>query len=162
MLIQLPGGREATLKYLSDLNKATSPLIKHDVKELPQFPVGAKSALLRRMTVIDDSGQIRVTPLTQTLQMRVYREVATELTDHQNAQAAVKFRMKRESLFTDGHAGLKAIEWTEPLRISLLTGCDIFQHGQSGSGIKTTMQSCIACHYCGGGDRSQCVHLQAG
>jgi hypothetical protein len=150
VFVQLPGGRQATLDYVNDLNKATRQLVKHDVEALPQFPVGTKTALLRRMTVIDNAGQIQLTPLTQTLQMRVYRQVGAEVTDHQNAQAPVKFRMKRGSLFDDDDGGLEAIEWDEPLRVSLLSSGDIYDHDRRGSSIKTTMQSCIACHSCGG------------
>jgi hypothetical protein len=150
VFLQLPGGRKATLNYLHDLNRATSKLVGDDSSHLPQFPVGTVAALLRQMTVIDDTGRIQVTPLTQTLQMRVYRLVGSEVTDHKNSQAAVKFRMKRESLFADGHQGLEAIDWSEPLRISLLQHNDVYERKSADFYIKTTMQSCIACHSCGG------------
>lgn len=150
VFLQLPGGRKATLNYLSALNQATNKIEKHQTAELPQFPVGTKTALLRQMNVIDNSGQIRMTPLTQTLQMRVYRLVGKDVTDHENSQAAVKFRMKRRDLFTAGHAGLVPINWSEPLRVSLLQHNDRYERKNSASGIATTMQSCIACHSCGG------------
>jgi hypothetical protein len=151
VFMKLPDGREATLSYLKDLNEATSKVKVRDSNDLPLFPVGTKVALLRQMAVIDDVGRIRATPLTQTLQMRVYRQVGKDVTDHENAQAAVKFRMKRGELFADGHRGLVPISWSEPLRVSLLHQKDVYDPGHARSGIKTTMQSCIACHSCGGG-----------
>jgi hypothetical protein len=150
VFLRLPGGRKATLKYLDDLNRVTREGSRHEAGDLPPFPVGTTTALLRQMAVIDDAGRIRTTPITQTLQMRVYRQVGTEVTDHENSQAALKFRMQRRGLFAEGHGGLKAIDWSEPLRVSLLHRADPYRHNPGAGGIKTTMQSCIACHSCGG------------
>jgi hypothetical protein len=150
VFIKLPEGRKATMKYLADLNKATSLAVTHDAAKLPQFPVGTQVALLRRLAVIDTSGQIRMTPLTQTLQMRIYRQVGVEVTDHKNSQSAVKFTLKRRPLFAGVNGGLNAVGWEEPLRISLLQSNDLYENDRGHSGIKTVMQSCIACHSCGG------------
>ncbi|MDA0765624.1 MAG: hypothetical protein O3A87_01745 [Verrucomicrobia bacterium] len=150
VFLRLPGDRKATMGYLNELNQATSRAAGGEAKELPQFPVGTMAALLRRMTVIDDRGRIQLTPVTQTLQMRVYRLVGSEVTDHENSQAAVKFRMERAGLFAEGHQGLKAIDWSEPLSVSLLQQNDRYEDKDGHSSIKTTMQSCIACHSCGG------------
>lgn len=151
VFLQLPGGREATLDYLDALNQATGKLTKDgDTTRLPLFPVGTKTALLRQMTVIDDSGQIQLTPITQTLQMRVYRQVGHDVTDHDNSQAAVKFRTQRRELFAAGHTGMIPVAWDEPLQVSLLQHNDRYDTEHAASGIKTTMQSCIACHSCGG------------
>ena len=150
VFLQLPGGLQATLNYLSALNQATSNIEKQENSKLPQFPVGTQAALLRQMSVIDNRGQIQVTPLTQTLQMRVYRTVGDDVTDHENSQTAVKFRVKRSNLFSEGGGGLVPIDWSEPLRVSLLQRDDRYDSKASVSGIKTTMQSCIACHSCGG------------
>ncbi len=150
VFIQLPGGRKATLNYVNDLNRATNQAATQDVSELPQFPIGTKAALLRQMAVIDASGGIQVTPLVQTLQMRVYRQVGPEVTDHQNSQAVVKFHLSRAGLFEGRDGGLDPVGWDEPLGISLLLQNDIYDREKPQSGIRTVMQSCVACHSCGG------------
>jgi hypothetical protein len=149
VFISLPGGRKETLNYIRNLNQATRQS-ESEESELPQFPVGTMVALLRRMAVIDASGEIRVTPLTQTLQIRVYRQVGSKVTDHENSQAAIKFRLSRSRLFAKENGGLEPIDWNEPLGISLLQRRDTYEHEPVQSSIKTTMQSCIACHSCGG------------
>ena len=148
--IRLPDGREATKKYLKDLNQATRELVSDDVSGLPQFPVGTMVALVRRMAVIDSSGNIQVTPLTQTVQMRVYCQVGGKVKDHENSQAAIKFRLSRRGLFAGRHGGFEPISWDEPLRISLLQHGDIYHNQGKGRVEGTVMQSCIACHSCGG------------
>jgi len=70
VFLRLPGGRNATLSYLRQLNAV--PIISdHPI----QFPVGTQVALLRRMILIDRLGHLKATPLTESLQIRVYREV---------------------------------------------------------------------------------------
>ncbi|MFT5129271.1 MAG: hypothetical protein ACI8W8_002893 [Rhodothermales bacterium] len=149
VFISLPGGRAATLRYLNDLNETTRKSGSRDVSALPQFPVGTKAALLRQLTVIDKAGQIQTTALTQTLQMRVYRQVG-EKVDHDKSQAAVKFRLSRQALFAGRNGGLEPIGWDEPIRVSLLNRNDIYDRDTKRTGIKTVMASCIACHSCGG------------
>lgn len=152
VFVKLPAGREATVRYLNELNQVTTQVVKHGDTELPQFPVGTAVALLRQMTVIDTAGNIRVTPLTQTLQMRVYREVGEAVTDHEKSQQPIKFRLGRARLFAGKNGGLEQISWTAPLRVSLLNRDDVYErkdpsaHGP----IDTVMASCIACHSCGG------------
>jgi hypothetical protein len=151
VFIRLPGGRAATLKYVDDLNTATSGLTKPDpnAEALPQFPVGTMVALVRQMAVINAAGEIQMTPLTQTVQMRVYRQVGHDLKNHKNSQTAVKFRLSRGSLFAGRHGGLEPISWEEPMRVSLLQPVDIYDR-KSGQNTMTVMQSCLACHSCGG------------
>lgn len=150
VFVRLPEGREATMKYLSDLNEASKQNTGGEADGLPQFPVGTETALLRSMPVIDTSGRIQVTPLVQTLQMRVYRQVGTEVRDHKNSQSAVKFRLERGALFAGQHGGLVPVSADEPLRISLLQRADFYDRQNGHAGIKTVMKSCIACHSCGG------------
>ena len=149
VFIRLPEGREAALDYLSDLNTATSLTVADGKGKLPQFPVGTMVALLRQMAVIDTSGLIQMTPLTQSLQMRVYRQVGDLVTDHENSQAMVKFSLKRSALFAGMNGGLKPVSQSEPLGVSLLGR---YSHGREGNNSRpaTEMGSCITCHSCGG------------
>jgi len=86
VFIRLPGERAATFDYLRELatfpqpyvwnSKFTSlPYAESPVgpnPDLPQFPKGTAVALLRQMILPNDHGELRITPITESLQMRVY------------------------------------------------------------------------------------------
>ena len=151
VFVRLPGGREETLAYLAKLNRETKSWTGVEGEaDLPNFPPGTAVALVRQMTVIDTSGEIRVTPLTQTLQMRVYVEVGKEVDDHENSQAPIKFRMARKDLFEKRNGGFNAIGWDEPVRVSIYQHGDVFHAEEPKGKALTVMDSCIACHSCGG------------
>ena len=52
-------------------NRASSPN-----PATPQFPVGTMWALVRRAVLVDEMGQLVVTPLVESIQIRVYRHVS--------------------------------------------------------------------------------------
>jgi hypothetical protein len=139
ILLRLPGGRQATVDYLKNLS--TSRL-----GELPQFPAGTQVALLRRMMLIDDTATLRMTPLTEMVQIRVYQDL--------KAPNMVEFSLARKELLA-GHSGLHP---TESDTVSLF---DLGALGISPSGASdplerrekappeitpVVMKSCIHCH----------------
>lgn len=67
LLLRLPGGRQATLDYLAKLESLPPNT------EVPQIPDGTQVALLRRMLLIDKTATLRITPVTESLQIRSYR-----------------------------------------------------------------------------------------
>jgi hypothetical protein len=88
-MVRFPQGRVATLAYLDQLHlfehfwvyvTNTVPLLKynppHEIlavnDQLPQFPTNTEWALVRRMVVIDADGNIRLTPITESIQLRRY------------------------------------------------------------------------------------------
>jgi hypothetical protein len=86
VFIRLPGDRAATLAYLRALASFPqpyewneqyssqpynlSPVIPNHA--LPDFPKGTAVALLRQMILPNDRGELRITPITESLQLRVY------------------------------------------------------------------------------------------
>ena len=87
VLIRLPGGRDATLKYLGALRSFNGPWWVHDANmpssmqdypnpRVPQFPVGTRVALVRRALLIDSTGHIAATRLTEQVQLRAYRAIS--------------------------------------------------------------------------------------
>jgi hypothetical protein len=87
VLIRLPEGRKATLQYLQRLRSFHGPSWMHGSQltssnlpdypnpDLPQFAVGTHVALVRRALLIDTNGQIVPSPVTEQVQLRVYREI---------------------------------------------------------------------------------------
>lgn len=143
--LRLPDGVVATREYIDALNTAaagaTSPA------ELPQFPVGTSLALVRQMFALDAAGEVMLTPLVQTVQMRVYREVGAKIKNHAASQAMFKFKLDRRSLFAGRSGGLVSISDTAPLVHSILSD----HEKQYLKTEQPFMTSCIDCHSCGGG-----------
>ena len=151
VFLKLPGGREATLSYLKQLNKHSAKALQHEDwnKNLPLFPEGTAVALVRQMTVINREGKIVSTPLVQTVQLRVYRKVGEEIKDHKTSQAVFKFTLNRRNLFAKRAGGLKPVPQDKSTGLSLVYNDDYFESGTHASN-STVMQSCINCHSCGG------------
>ncbi|MFP6874002.1 MAG: hypothetical protein VCA55_10900 [Verrucomicrobiales bacterium] len=148
---KLPGGRQATLNYLKQLNThcATSQNPSVWDKNMPAFPVGTAVALVRQMAVINRAGKIVVTPLVQSVQLRVYREVGEHIKDHKASQAVFKFTLNRNALFENNAGGLNPVSPDKKIGLSLVYNTDYFE-SKSGLPARTIMQSCIDCHSCGG------------
>ena len=75
VFLRLPGGRAATEKYLKEL-RCEEPFLKeshrHTVK---QFPEGTMVAMVRRAFAVDTAAKMRATPVTELVQIRVYRRI---------------------------------------------------------------------------------------
>jgi hypothetical protein len=133
VFLRLPAGRAATLDYLKRLRAFDKPLlVKTDDSyrkylpnpKLPQFPVGTEVALVRRALLIDSSHTIRPTALTESVQLRVYREVPDMTVQTLDAalvgntaanrraqswQSFQEFRLSRSLLFADRAGGLRPV-----------------------------------------------------
>ena len=121
VFIRLPGARPDTLGYLSELARfprpyawnpryAEFPYANSPVgpsPELPQFPKGTAVALLRLMILPDSSGELRITPIVESLQMRVYAKdpSETKCCGEPGAQAFYNFRLDAAALL-QGKDGL--------------------------------------------------------
>jgi hypothetical protein len=101
-LIQLPGGRPEGLNYLRDLATAKAP----GEMRVPAFKKGTQVALLRRMMLLDDRGEIVCSPLTETLQVRVYGYGAGNGGLVGVDQRFVEVGLRRDQLLSDTRGGL--------------------------------------------------------
>jgi hypothetical protein len=82
VFVRLPAGRGATLEYFRTLWNFPQPWVQSDPSgqphvnpNLPSFPVGTQVALLRQMTLFDNRGNLVDAPITESLQIRVYRAI---------------------------------------------------------------------------------------
>jgi hypothetical protein len=92
ILLRLPEGRWATEDYLKRLEAVGED------QEIPQFPAGTQVALLRRTLLIDTTGTLRPTSLTEGLQLRVYQKLT--------APDLYEFSLHRADLFAGRSGGL--------------------------------------------------------
>jgi hypothetical protein len=140
LFLRLPAGRAATLDYLKRLRSFDQPLRVESKDEkpltkflpnpkLPQFPVGTEVALVRRALLIASGSTPTVTALTESVQLRVYREVP-EITAQtleaalfngtaanqraQSWQSFAEFQLSRSLLFAGRAGGLRAVGPDEP------------------------------------------------
>ena len=74
VFVRLPEGRDQTLKYLEQVSDWRKKGAEGDS---PQFPPNTAVALARRTVLLDDRGEIRLTPLTEKVQLRILHDPTT-------------------------------------------------------------------------------------
>jgi hypothetical protein len=136
VFLRVPKGRDATLAYLKRLRDFDQPpLVKEGARppdkffpnpDVPPLPVGTELALVRRALLIDSSRTIVPTSLTESVQLRVYREVpkmtpetlaaalgggtSPNWRDARSWQSSYEFRLSRSLLVAGRAGGLRAVD----------------------------------------------------
>ena len=92
---------EFSLPWLLDVNSSRPdgmPSFRLN-PDLPAFPAGTQFALIRRLQVVDRQGRIRPTPLTLTVQLRLYH-LTKELNglSQTKAQSVAEFRLETDGV----------------------------------------------------------------
>ena len=170
IFISLPAGREATISYLKKLWEFPQPFVLDRMfpdeqraklnPDLPQLPYGAKLALVRKMLLIDDRGDIVPSNFTESVQMRVFHapsrvDYPTE-PDFAGDQDFFVFKMSRRKLFAGESGGLRAVQKGEKEFIVFSShGYDMFEQSIEQAlwrRMPVTLHSCAACH------RNQGIH----
>ncbi|HEX2714343.1 MAG TPA: hypothetical protein VHM88_19290, partial [Candidatus Acidoferrales bacterium] len=127
VFVQLPEGRKATLDYFRTLWESPQPWVQATRiagdqsltnPDLPSFPAGTKMALVRQMMLFDNQGKLVVSPITESVQIRVYREIthapARDFTGGlarmalNSGQDFFEIRISRPLLFSGKQGGLRA------------------------------------------------------
>jgi hypothetical protein len=145
IFLRLPGGRAATERYLKELRRDS----------VQQFPPGTMVAMIRRALAVDRSAKLRVTPLTELVQIRVYRRIPKDPKANFHAdfgeQDVYEFVLDRAKLFAGEH-GLRSVgpdERAEPFARS--EGDDPFEERgplrhRTEEPKEPQLKSCIQCH----------------
>src|SRR5580698_1809786 len=131
VFLRVPGGRSATLDYLTKLWNSPMPLVpsphfsplqdEAPNPDLPQLPAGSQVALVRQMTLFDNQGRLIATPITESVQIRVYRSVTPSTAPAvgidqmitKSGQDFYAIRLSRSLLFANQSGGLKAARMDE-------------------------------------------------
>ena len=126
VFLRLPGGRKATFDYLKTLWNSPMPSVpsphfsplqdEAPNPDLPQLPAGTQVALVRQMTLFDNQGRLTATPITESVQIRVYRSVTPgsapaagiDQMITKSGQDFYAIRLSRPLLFANQSGGLKA------------------------------------------------------
>jgi cytochrome c553 len=172
VFIRCPGGRKATLDYLQTLNLYRTPWTADPAEiatrypsmesvrtqslrlnsQTPQFPAGTMVALLRRMVVIDEQLELVPTPITQALQLRVYRNVGDREHPYTAAnfttqQSVHDFVMRRRDLLEWRAGGLHAVTRDErEFRRATWPGVDALAKTRKQREGHVVLSTCARCH----------------
>src|SRR5262249_746822 len=126
--------------------------------ELPQFPVGTQTALVRQMLIIDKDGRIATTRVTESVQIRVFRAIPKLMNervrqrDASGDQNVYEFIRSRPLLFAKKCGGLRPLgpddrDFMTQLRVHTV---DEFELPPDNVPFERRMGqprlSCIGCH----------------
>jgi hypothetical protein len=161
VLLSVPDGRDATQSYLRTLWEFPQPYVPDLVipahgeqrvglnPKLPRFPVGTGIALARKMLLVDNTGQIVPTKITEMVQLRMFVSDAVEhdVRNFSRDQEFFEFRMSRRLLLAGSSGGLRAVAPDETGFITFSAmGMDIFE-GRSFTGPgRVVLDGCRNCH----------------
>ena len=127
VFVRLPGGRKATMDYFQALWNFPEPYVQGPSfaddqavvnPNLPSFPAGTEVALVRRLNLFDNQGELTATPIVETVQLRVYRAITTTAehfvggnraeNTRLSGQDFFEIRVSRPLLFSHKDGGLRA------------------------------------------------------
>jgi len=132
--------------------------------DLPQFPVGTQVALVRQAILIDRDGDPVPTHLTESVQLRVYREIPNvnglDVRAFSNppggTQAMYEFKLSRPKLFAHEAGGLRAVGKDERDIVFVQMqsfGVDPFEFSEEERRrwgppmfIEVVLNTCMSCH----------------
>jgi hypothetical protein len=87
VFVRLPRGHQATFDYFQTLWNFPQPWVAGPEPvasdqslpnpDLPSFPAGTQVALVRQVMLFDKQGNLVLSPITESVQIRVYREIKT-------------------------------------------------------------------------------------
>ena len=152
--LRLPGDRAATRTFLEQLASSEQATRRVDEgyelrPDLPQLPVGTQVALLRRMMLLDGSGEPHPSGLVESLQLRRYLALP-RVDDLEPAGRAQEFQefQEFESRRADSSAGVGRLRALRPGEPSFPRfgshGFDPLQHEAVAS--VDALATCIHCH----------------
>lgn len=151
VFLRLPGGRAVTEDYLKNLTPEP-PLLEH-VQRLSakQFPEGTMVAMVRRALAIDQKTKVRLTPLTELVQIRVYRRIPQEAEANFQGdfgeQDVYEFILDRAKLFA-GEPGLQAVGRDDPAepQFDRSEMSNPFERDNQFAPRMPQLKTCIQCH----------------
>lgn len=138
VLLRLPGGRQATEKYVRQLQPDVRPLTDGP----PRFPPGTQVALLRRMMLVNDRGDLQVTPLVEELELRAFPGATEEY--------SYQVHLTRDGLLAGKAGGLRALGPEDEDYFAFgpqnYSAGDPFQPGHKVPPAPRPMTLCSGCH----------------
>ena len=174
VFIKLPGGRDVTRAYVRRLSAFKGPLYVTTAAspkpefpnfnpDIPQFPSGTEVALVRRALLVTSAFDVAASPITESVQVRVYRRIpsaaivkpfATMSDEARSWQSFHEFVVSRARLFAGQSGGLRAIDGasTDFLTGFSTHGVDAFEQNYAPHPGPASLTWCTGCHFAPGVD----------
>jgi hypothetical protein len=165
---RLPGGRDATLAYFKQLAEMKIPLFVNmqepgwpqamDVwnPAVPQFPMGTEFVLVRKMVLPDRDKQLRLTAVTENVQIRHYTDIprvspmaSRDVALAQRFQEASEVELNRTLLFSKQHSGLRGVSASDDsfaMLPAMSQGFDSFEDPRMPNRHFSPLAACKGCH----------------
>lgn len=166
VFVRLPGGRNTTLAYFKQLAEMKIPLFipmqppgwlqPMDVwnPQVPQFPAGTELLLVRKMALPDRDGHLRLTPITESAQIRRYTDIpSVNPMASRDVELARRFQVPSEVVlsrvlfFSEHNSGLRGVTaGDEPFLIfpAMSQGFDQVEDGRMRA--LSPFLECTSCH----------------
>jgi len=166
--IRLPGEREETLRYLKELNEFRDPWVTEKPETIllnrtrphgginnvdlyvnpntPQFPNGTQVAMLEQWLLIRDDGQLVVSPLIASVQLREYLDLLTSKSSSQGKQGVAEFHLQARDLMK-GNLALVPLTHEQSYFRAGGIASDPYEPSQNRRhGMGPRLKTCIECH----------------
>ena len=161
VFVRLPGGRQSTLAYLNELASLEIPLMVeeqiggHPLRvwnpAVPNFPINTEFALIRKMVLPDQHHNLVLTPITESIQIRHYREIppgtARLASLSKRSQSVSEIKLDRTTLFEGNNSGLRGVtKEDKEFPVFMTHGEDPFESNELEWLPYPSLESCTGCH----------------
>jgi hypothetical protein len=168
VFLRLPQGRKATLAYVAklrdfpqtwvtDLSQDSDRRIKLKLNpDLPQFPGGTQVALVRQMLLVTKEGSLAATPLTESVQFRVYRAIGSVKPRSRRPadpgdQDFYELTLSRALLFAGKSGGLRPVrqddqDFHTQFQVHAFDELELQNNVPFENRMGHPLRSCIGCH----------------
>jgi hypothetical protein len=165
---RLPGGRNATLAYFKQLAEMKIPLFVRMQEpgwqqtmdawnpQVPQFPAGTEFTLVRKMVLPDRDGHLRLTPVTESVQIRHYTDIpnvnpmaSRDVDLARRFQAPSEIELSRIQLFAEHRSGLRGVTASDdPFLVfpAMSDGFDEVEDKRLRAHSLSPFMACTSCH----------------
>ena len=165
---RLPGGRDATLAYFKQLAELKIPLLVSSQipgmaqpmyfwnPQVPQFPASTEFALVRKMALPDREGQLHLTPVTESVQIRHYTDIpnvegmaSRDVDLARRFQEPSEIELSRSLLFSEHYSGLRGVAASDDqfqIFPAMTQGFDVFEDRRVRVRPSSPFIQCTSCH----------------
>lgn len=136
--VRLPGERQTTIEYIDRWNKENV------------LPAGTQFALIEKAFLISDEGEMVLSPMTVSIQLRAYRNVEQSFRDAGNATQCVAEFISRPRDYLRGNALMAAVSPTD-YRIKTVRSDggkqDVLELvNDPKTSLQARLEQCMQCH----------------
>jgi hypothetical protein len=165
---RLPAGRDATVAYFKQLAELKIPLFVTMQEpgwpqpmivwnpQVPQFPIGTEFALVRKMVLPDRDGNLHLTRVTESVQIRHYTDIPNvnpmagrDTMLARRFQEPSEIKLSRLLLFSDLHSGFRGATANDDSFLifpAMTHDLDMIEDERTQARAQSPFRQCTSCH----------------